>query len=90
MSRPHRAGGHARARPARRFRPPPRIGRRPDGYGVTMSATLLWVIAVILVVVGIILLVQGQWILGIALILAGLLVGPGGVSVFRSGRRARY
>jgi hypothetical protein len=55
-----------------------------------MSATLLWVVAVILVVVGIILLVQAQWILGIALILAGLLVGPGGVSVFRSGRRARY
>ena len=66
-----------------------RIGRRPDGYGVAMSATLLWVVAVILVVVGIILLTQGQWILGIALILAGLLVGPGGVSVFRSGRRAR-
>jgi hypothetical protein len=53
-----------------------------------MSATLLWVIAVILVVVGIILLVQAQWILGIALILAALLVGPGGVSVFHSGRRA--
>jgi hypothetical protein len=54
-----------------------------------MSPTLLWVLAVILVVVGIIMLVQGQWILGIALILASLLVGPGGVSVFRSGRRAR-
>jgi hypothetical protein len=66
-----------------------RIGRRAAGYGLTMSPTLLWVLAVILVVVGIIMLVQGQWILGIALILAGLLVGPGGVSVFRSGRRAR-
>jgi hypothetical protein len=66
-----------------------RIGRRPEGYGLSMSQTLLWVLAVILVAVGIIMLVQGQWILGIALILAGLLVGPGGVSVFRSGRRAR-
>jgi hypothetical protein len=66
-----------------------RIGRCPEGYRVAMSPTLLWVLAVILVVVGIIMLVQGQWILGIALILAGLLVGPGGVSVFRSGRRAR-
>jgi hypothetical protein len=66
-----------------------RIGRHPEGYGLGMSPTLLWVLAVILVIVGIIMLVQGQWILGIALILAGLLVGPGGVSVFRSGRRAR-
>jgi hypothetical protein len=66
-----------------------RIGRRPEGYGLGMSPTLLWVLAVILVIVGIIMLVQGQWILGIALILAGLLVGPGGASVFRSGRRAR-
>jgi hypothetical protein len=49
-----------------------------------MSATLLWVIAVILVVVGIVQLIQGQIILGIVLIIAGCLVGPGGYSVFRS------
>jgi hypothetical protein len=56
----------------------------------TMSATALWIIAAILVVVGIVQLIQGQLILGILLIVAGLLVGPGGVSVFGSRRRARY
>ena len=49
-----------------------------------MSATLLWVIAAILVVVGIVQLIQGQIILGIVLIVAGCLVGPGGYSIFRS------
>jgi len=49
-----------------------------------MSATLLWVIAAILVVVGIVQLIQGQIILGVVLIIAGCLVGPGGYSVFRS------
>jgi hypothetical protein len=49
-----------------------------------MSATLLWIIAAILVVVGIIQLIQGQIILGIVLIVAGCLVGPGGYSLFRS------
>jgi hypothetical protein len=49
-----------------------------------MSATLLWIIAAILVVVGIVQLVQGQIILGIVLIVAGCLVGPGGYSLFRS------
>ena len=51
-----------------------------------MSATVLWVIAVILVVVGIVQLIQGQLVLGIVLIVLGCLVGPGGYSLFR--RRA--
>ena len=45
-----------------------------------MSATLLWIIAAILVVVGIVQLIQGQIILGIVLIIAGCLVGPGGTA----------
>ena len=49
-----------------------------------MSATLLWVMAAILVVVGIVQLIQGQIILGIVLIIAGCLVGPGGYSIFRT------
>ena len=49
-----------------------------------MSATLLWILAVILVIVGIVQLIQGQIILGIVLIVAGCLVGPGGYSLFRS------
>jgi hypothetical protein len=47
-----------------------------------MSATVLWVIAVILVIIGVVQLLQGQIIFGILLIVVGLLVGPGGVSIF--------
>jgi hypothetical protein len=45
-------------------------------------ATLLWLIAVVLVVAGIVTLIRGQVLLGIVLIVVGLLVGPGGVSIF--------
>jgi hypothetical protein len=37
---------------------------------------------VILVVWGIVSLVRGQTLMGIVLIIVGLLVGPGGVSIF--------
>ncbi|GAA4121627.1 hypothetical protein GCM10022215_26670 [Nocardioides fonticola] len=47
-----------------------------------MLHTLLWLIAVVLVVFGIVRIVQGELALGIALIVVGLLVGPGGVSIF--------
>ncbi|MGH1564144.1 GPGG-motif small membrane protein [Mumia sp. DW29H23] len=43
---------------------------------------LLWILAVILVVAGIVALVRRQFLWGIVLIIVGLLVGPGGVSVF--------
>ncbi len=43
---------------------------------------LLWILAVILVIVGIVQLLQGQLILGIVLIVVGLAVGPGGYSIF--------
>ena len=49
-----------------------------------MNPTVLWIVAVILVVVGIVQLVQGQIILGVVLFVAAALVGPGGYSVFRS------
>lgn len=45
-------------------------------------AFILWLIAVILVIVGIVQIVQKQYLLGIGLIIVGLLVGPGGVSIF--------
>lgn len=51
-----------------------------------MYATVLWVIAAILVIAGIVQLLQGQIIFGIVVIVVGCLVGPGGHSVFR--RRA--
>lgn len=43
---------------------------------------ILWIIAVVLVVAGIIALTRKQMTQGILLIIVGLLVGPGGVSIF--------
>lgn len=43
---------------------------------------ILWLIAVALVIFGIVKLVQGNVLLGVVLIIVGLLVGPGGVSIF--------
>jgi len=45
-------------------------------------ATLLWIVAAILVIAGIVAIVRRQLIWGIVLIVVGLLVGPGGVSIF--------
>ena len=44
--------------------------------------TLLWILAVVLVIAGIVAIIRGQMLWGIVLIVVGLLVGPGGVSVF--------
>jgi len=43
---------------------------------------ILWLIAVVLVVAGIIALFRRELAYGIVLIIVGLIVGPGGVSVF--------
>ena len=43
---------------------------------------LLWILAVILVIAGIVALIRGSVLWGIVLVIVGLLVGPGGVSVF--------
>jgi hypothetical protein len=43
---------------------------------------ILWLLAVVLVIWGIVQLARGEALLGILLIVVGLLVGPGGVSVF--------
>ena len=45
-------------------------------------ALLLWILAVILVVSGIVAIVRKQLLWGVVLIIVGLLVGPGGVSLF--------
>jgi hypothetical protein len=45
-------------------------------------AFLLWILAVILVVSGIVALFRRELLWGIVLIIVGLLVGPGGVSIF--------
>ena len=51
-----------------------------------MNSTILWIIAAILVIVGIVQLFQGQIIFGVVLIVLGFLVGPGGVSIFKNRR----
>ncbi|QSB15401.1 hypothetical protein JQS43_03300 [Natronosporangium hydrolyticum] len=43
---------------------------------------LLWILAVILVIAGIVALFRRQILWGVVLIVVGLLVGPGGVSIF--------
>jgi hypothetical protein len=47
------------------------------------AATILWIIAAILVIAGIIWIIRGSVIAGIVLIIIGCLVGPGGVSIFK-------
>ena len=42
---------------------------------------ILWILAVILVVSGIVAILRSQVLWGIVLIVVGLLVGPGGVSI---------
>lgn len=49
---------------------------------------LLWVLAVILVVAGVVQLLQGAVVFGIILMIVGLAIGPGGFSIFK-GRAAR-
>ena len=45
-------------------------------------AFLLWLLAVVLVLSGIFALLRSQLLWGAVLIVAGLLVGPGGTSLF--------
>ena len=45
-------------------------------------AFLLWILAVILVIAGIVAIFRRQVLWGVVLIIVGLLVGPGGVSLF--------
>jgi hypothetical protein len=43
---------------------------------------ILWLLAVVLVVFGIVKIVQRDFLFGVVLIVVGLLIGPGGVSLF--------
>lgn len=45
-------------------------------------ATLLWILAAILVISGMFAIARKQLLWGVVLIVVGLLVGPGGVSIF--------
>jgi hypothetical protein len=43
---------------------------------------ILWILAVVLVVSGVVAILRKELLWGIVLIVVGLLVGPGGVSIF--------
>jgi hypothetical protein len=45
--------------------------------------TILWILAAVLVIAGIVALLRGSVLAGVVLIVLGLLVGPGGVSIFK-------
>jgi hypothetical protein len=45
---------------------------------------LLWLLAVVIAIIGVVQLFQGHILLAIALFVAACLVGPGGYSIFRS------
>jgi hypothetical protein len=47
-----------------------------------MWETILWIVAVIIGVFGVIRIVQRDFIYGAVLIVLALLIGPGGVSIF--------
>jgi hypothetical protein len=56
------------------------FGLRGEGYPLVM-AFLLWILAVVLVVAGVLALFRRQILRSIVVIIVGLLVGPGGVSI---------
>jgi len=63
----------------------PRTSASTSGAGEEKGSVmefLLWLIAVVLVIAGIVAAVRGAVLYGIVLIIIGLLVGPGGVSIF--------
>lgn len=47
------------------------------------AATILWIVAAVLVIAGIVTAIRGGVLAGIVLIVVGLLIGPGGVSIFK-------
>jgi hypothetical protein len=57
-------------------------GYEPQRRRERTMTLLLFILAAILVIAGIITMLRGSLIFGIVLIVAGLLVGPGGVSLF--------
>ncbi len=53
-----------------------------NGNGNGALGTVLWIIAAVFVIAGIVTIVRGGILWGIVLIVIGLLIGPGGVSIF--------
>jgi hypothetical protein len=47
-----------------------------------MPANVLWILAVVVAVIGIIVLISGSVLWGIILLVLAALIGPGGYSIF--------
>ena len=45
-------------------------------------STILWIIAAVLVIWGIVTIVRGGLVAGVVFIVIGLIIGPGGFSIF--------
>ena len=61
---------------------------RHRGQRIERSAMLLWLIAVVIAIVGVVQLLQGQILFALVLFVAACVIGPGGYSLFRSRRTA--
>lgn len=48
-----------------------------------MNATILWILAAVIAVIGIIVLMSGSVLWGIILLVVAAAVGPGGYSIFQ-------
>lgn len=58
------------------------VGNQLHPERLIVMALLLWILAVILVLSGIGAIFKSRVLYGVLLIVVGLLVGPGGVSIF--------
>jgi hypothetical protein len=47
------------------------------------AATILWIVAAVLVIWGIVTILRGGVLTGVILIVVGLIIGPGGYSIFK-------
>lgn len=62
--------------------------RRSGRLTLRRDTVALWLLAVIIAVIGVVQLLQGQILLAIVLFVVAALVGPGGYSIFSGRRRA--
>jgi hypothetical protein len=56
--------------------------QKPRISGDEMPANVLWIIAVVIAIIGVIVLISGSVLWGIILLVLAALVGPGGYSIF--------
>lgn len=56
------------------------MGHRPAGYNCGMF--LLWLLALVIGIYGVVEVLRGEVIFGILLIVLAFLIGPGGYSIF--------